>query len=519
MTLNKLRKLVNPFWASVMLLVIIAAKAALVAAGFAHASLLYALIPLPVAILAYTGGMLLIVAASAATVLSEMLIVSALSSDDTAAALSAFGPLEQFLTILACGTAIWMVCIHFRNACREQSGLAEDYLRKLYLQRKENASALHDAESHVQRCMEDIDKYSSLVLLLQEAAEKIYSNLDAQSLIDSFFLVLRKCMDAETGSIYFLDEDGRHYTLHASFGYGPGKPYDQPEVIPAEDPLLQYVAGSRHAVALYEDAAPDPGLAKAVPESAIRVVLTASLPSQDKVAGIVNIHSFRERAPRDYTRDTALLSMLCNITSIALTNANLYMKVQDMAVRDPLTKLFNRRYFYDRLSAELSKCRVNESSACVLLCDIDFFKSVNDKYGHQAGDAVLVGFADVCRKIIRDCDVLARYGGEEFIFLLPGLTAQEAWQAAQRIRRTIAATAFTFDGLELKVTTSCGVAAFPQHASDVASLTQAADLALYAAKAAGRNTVVMTGTAPDCSTQTVSNNDALQQVRHEEGHP
>ncbi|HUW32149.1 MAG TPA: sensor domain-containing diguanylate cyclase [Planctomycetota bacterium] len=513
-----LKKLINPFWASVALLAIIAVKAALTAYGFEHTTLLYSLMPLPLGVLAYTGGPILVVAASAATVLGEMLVSATFTGGVAPHAGGAayatgvadvFSPVAKFLCMISSGLVVWLIASHLRKAFKQECGRSEDYLRKLYLARKENDTAMHDAQSHVRRCMEDIDRYSSLVVLLEEAAEKIYLNLDAHALIDSFFMVLRTCLGAETGSLYFLSEDGTQYILHAQFGYEPVRQFDQPEEVPADEALFDFVALSRRAVALYPGAPPDPLLERALPQSMVRAVMAGALPAQDKVAGIACIHSFKDDTPRDHARDTSLLAMLCNITSIAFANAKLYMKVQDMAVRDPLTKLFNRRHFFERLAPELSQCRTDNHTACLLLCDIDHFKAVNDKYGHQAGDAILIGFADACRKIIRDCDVLARYGGEEFIFLLPGLNAEEGYRAAQRIRRSIAAQVFSYGGQELRITASCGVAAFPEHGTDVASLTRMADLALYAAKAAGRNTVIAAGNQ---DLETVSEHDEVQHV-------
>ena len=519
---GKLKKLANPFSASVALLGIIACRALLARAGFAHANVLYALIPAPVAILAHTGGMLLVVGAAVVTVLADTFATSFATGESLVSCASVtIGPLEKLLLICSGGAAVRLISAHFSSAFTRASRRAEGYLKKLYLQRKENASALSDAESCVERVRQDVDMYSSLVLLLEEAAEKIYSHLNTEELIETFFLVLRKCLSAETGAMYFVDEHGKNYLLHASFGYTPGRPYDQPEVVATNDPLVEYVALSRRAIALYngpggKEAPPaDPQVAAAARLSGLRVGMGAALLEQDKVTGIVTINSFRDGAQLDSTRDTALLSMLCNITSIAFTNARLFMRIRDMADRDPLTKLFNRRYFYDALGRELSKCRLQGGEACVLLCDIDHFKATNDTYGHQAGDAVLIDFADRCRKVVRDCDVLARYGGEEFIFLLPGLSPQEGLQAARRIRRAIAAQKFTFDGQDIEVTASCGVAAFPEHASDVSTLTKAADLALYDAKDRGRNTVVMAG-GPDSetftdSTQTQSTHDDCRQ--------
>jgi len=489
-----LKKLANPFSASVALLVIIAARAGLSAAGVGYTNALYALIPGPVAFLAYSGGMLLVVGASVVAVLADIFATLIVAGGDVASsAVTTFGPVEKLLAMCACGVVVCCMSSHLSRAFKKALREAEDYRKQLYLQEKKNASALSNAKSRVLRVRHDVDMYSSLVLLLEEAAEKIYSHLDTEELINTFFAVLRRGLSAETGAIYFIDESGENYTLHASFGYGPQQPYDQPEVVPAGDPLVGCVVASRRAIALYENAPPDPQVRSVASASCMDVVMGAALLEQNKVTGIVTVNSLSDDSRQDFIRDTALVSMLCNITSIAFTNARLFMKIQDMADRDPMTKLFNRRYFYEALSRELSMCHLRETSACVLLCDIDHFKRTNDTYGHQAGDAVLIEFATRCSKIVRDCDILARYGGEEFIFLLPGLSSEEGRQAAERIRRAVAGKEFVFEGQRLRVTISCGVAAFPQHASDVSSLTKAADLALYDAKAAGRNAVVMAG--------------------------
>ena len=511
---DRLKKVANPFTGCVALLGIIVARAALAAWGFEYANLLYALIPWPVAILAHSGGMLLVAGASIVTVFADTIAMSFATGGDLALSSTAtVGPVEKLLMMCSCGAVVYLISRRFSCAFTQASQKAEGYLKKLYLQRKENATALSDAETCVQRVRHDVDMYSSLVLLLEEAAEKIYSHLDTEELIETFFLVLRKCMSADAGAIYFIDEHGENYVLHSSFGYGPGRTYDQPEVLPASDPFVEYVMMSRRAIALYDGAPPDPQLKVVVPKSRLDVAMAAVLLEQDKPTGIVTINSFRDGALQDYTRDTALVSMLCNITSIAFTNSRLFMRIQDMADRDPLTGLFNRRYFYEKLGQELSTCHLRDTEACVLLCDIDHFKVINDTFGHQVGDVMLIEFANTCRKIIRDCDVLARYGGEEFIFLLPGLSVDEGRRAAERVRRAIAAMEVMSEGGKVKITTSCGVAVYPQHACDVSSITQAADLALYQAKESGRNNVVVAGTS---QSETIADGNCQTQEVHAE---
>ncbi len=153
---------------------------------------------------------------------------------------------------------------------------------------------------------------------------------------------------------------------------------------------------------------------------------------------------------------------------------------------DTLTELPNRRAFDDELSRRMAEWRRNETSVNVVILDIDRFKLFNDRFGHAAGDAVLVEVARVLNTATRESDVVARLGGEEFAVVLAGVEASEARRAAERIRKAVAATAVRYEDKSLRVTVSCGVAqALP--AEDGTSLVKRADEALYASKAAGRN--------------------------------
>jgi diguanylate cyclase (GGDEF)-like protein len=127
----------------------------------------------------------------------------------------------------------------------------------------------------------------------------------------------------------------------------------------------------------------------------------------------------------------------------------------------------------------------------VVMCDIDHFKPVNDKHGHQAGDSVLKQFAGLLKKAAREIDLVGRYGGEEFLLLLPGTVLDAAVTFAERVRRDVEQHTFTYDGGTLRQTMSCGVAAWPHpriHHED--GLIKAVDDALYVAKERGRNRVV-----------------------------
>ena len=159
--------------------------------------------------------------------------------------------------------------------------------------------------------------------------------------------------------------------------------------------------------------------------------------------------------------------------------------------RDRLTKVYNRRYFDERLDMEIERARrYGRKTSCVMV-DIDGFKDVNSTHGHQAGDGVLKVLADVLLSSTRSSDVVARYGGEEFVVILPEASSNEAAVLAERLRRAFEARKTCPGDEESVVTVSCGVATYPDHARDSATLLRMVDSALYRAKSEGCNRCVV----------------------------
>ena len=168
--------------------------------------------------------------------------------------------------------------------------------------------------------------------------------------------------------------------------------------------------------------------------------------------------------------------------------------IVEVATRDELTGCYNRRYMMDELRQELAVSLRNARAFTLLLIDVDHFKKVNDTYGHLVGDRVLADIAQTLQLTVRSMDTLARFGGEEFACMLPGTAADEATVLADRIRHDHRVQRIAFNGGELKVTVSIGVAQWLPGES-IESVIHRADLGLYAAKAKGRNCVVMDAVA------------------------
>ncbi|MDA8169267.1 MAG: diguanylate cyclase [Nitrospiraceae bacterium] len=224
----------------------------------------------------------------------------------------------------------------------------------------------------------------------------------------------------------------------------------------------------------------------------IKAVLMQPLVYEDEMLGVLAMVSDRTNPLTVYQIE--LIRMLSNQLSVMLSRAILHERIRLMATTDGLTGLYNHRHFQERLAGEFKRLSRHPRPLSLLLVDIDFFKKVNDTYGHPAGDAVLKLVASIIKGIARDTDIPARYGGEEFAALLMDTDKAGAAQLAERLRRTIAETPFPIDGgnrKTLSVSVSIGVASFPADAKTKEALIEAADKALYRAKHEGRNRVVL----------------------------
>ncbi|MBX3203648.1 MAG: diguanylate cyclase [Labilithrix sp.] len=166
----------------------------------------------------------------------------------------------------------------------------------------------------------------------------------------------------------------------------------------------------------------------------------------------------------------------------------------DAALRDGLTRTYNKKFFQDRLETEFAYARRHKTMLSLVMFDVDYFKRVNDTYGHLAGDAVLVHLARITQATIRTEDVLARYGGEEFAVICRGIALLNAGVLGERLRARVEQENFDYQGTRLPVTISVGVAALPEaNVATPSELVRDADSALYEAKRSGRNRVCLNG--------------------------
>lgn len=164
-------------------------------------------------------------------------------------------------------------------------------------------------------------------------------------------------------------------------------------------------------------------------------------------------------------------------------------KLQEQAIRDPLTNVYNRRYMMESLEQEIIRAAREHYPVSVVIMDLDNFKQFNDHYGHHCGDVVLQAFAQFLLDHTRRSDVVCRYGGEEFVILMPHATMEDGYERVENWRQIFSETAIDYESMRFFATFSAGLAAFPQHGLKSDSIVQAADQALYHSKDHGRNRV------------------------------
>ena len=219
-----------------------------------------------------------------------------------------------------------------------------------------------------------------------------------------------------------------------------------------------------------------------------------AIKNQDKAIGAIAAGNSFDKLSQ---KDIEYISLLAKQASITIEKADSYATMLQYATLDALTGLNNRRQFEVRLNQEVATARRKKKPLCCIMTDIDYFKKVNDTYGHAAGDCVLKSVAKIIKAELREYDIASRYGGEEFCVLLPYTSLTEAEFVAQRLRSAVEKTQINISEIDkLNVTISVGVSCFDESMQTPQELYQRADSALYEAKKNGRNRVVVCQT-PD----------------------
>jgi diguanylate cyclase (GGDEF)-like protein len=260
--------------------------------------------------------------------------------------------------------------------------------------------------------------------------------------------------------------------------------------LPTDRGIAGWVARHREAVRL-DDVASDPRHFAAVGEQtglATRTMICVPMVSKGALRGVIQILNKVDGSTFSEA-ELSLAKILANHAAIAIENASLYRQAYLASITDDLTGLGNTRHFQRALAEAMAQ----GGPVSLVILDLDYFKEVVDRYGHLAGSRAIAEVGRIIRRLVRSGDVPARYGGDEFVIVLPDTDAEHAYPIAEAIRKAIeACPGLEGESVDLsRVTASFGVATFPLHAGDAESLFRQADAAMYAAKGAGKNRVVV----------------------------
>ena len=322
--------------------------------------------------------------------------------------------------------------------------------------------------------------YPMLLLTLQDVGRRISSHLDIDTLVPTVISTAKHLLKCDHCQVYFWNSQ-----LGTLKHAGPLPPRREQNYSPhPQRGVARWVLENRQII-MREDVQRDYTLQGLMDEESYIPDAIAPLAIGGELLGLVVLDGVEQNTP-SFSR---LLYLLTDISALALKNAQLFKRIESMARRDGLTGLLNHASFQETLQVNLAAAQVEMRPLSVIVIDVDHFKKFNDTYGHQAGDHVLRETARLWQAVMPDYAIVARYGGEEFICALPDDDLSRASELAELLRRKREAFPLFFDGQELRVTASFGVAELGRHAHRSEDLIRSADEAMYRAKKQGRNRV------------------------------
>jgi diguanylate cyclase (GGDEF)-like protein len=332
--------------------------------------------------------------------------------------------------------------------------------------------------------------------LLYEIGQGISATIELPELLHRVTELLQARLDLREFAVLLFDDEEKYLQVKGAYGFQDSMRITDMifqvgegicgEVAQSGEPI--YVDNVEHdpRYLAYRGEIPTEGALFSVP-----------LRFKREILGVVNygragVDSFSQA-------DRQLLTLISNQISLAIANARLYSKTRELAVRDDLTGLYNRRHFLEVLQVEWKRAQRFRRGLALLMIDVDHFKHFNDDFGHLHGDQVLRQIAETLRRNLREVDTFARFGGEEFIALLSDTDRKGAFHVGEKLRRIVEGKRFSLPNQtdSHPLTISIGVSVFPDDALQLDDLVDHADIALYDAKDAGRNQVVAYATLPE----------------------
>ncbi len=325
----------------------------------------------------------------------------------------------------------------------------------------------------------ELERRNTELLVAGELAELLQAVESADELFGLAASFGERLFHGLSGALFLLNESGNHVEAMASWG-------DDVAGEQVFDPHDCWALrrGRRHGSLNDESAPRCPHVGEG-----LEAFLCVPLVAQGQAIGVFHLVGGDRGGPSSRVPVEALAVSVAEHIGLALTNLRLLESLRHRSIRDPLTGLFNRRYLEETLEREIKRAERSGSPLSLMMLDIDDFKMFNDTHGHTPGDALMRELSGLLQRHTRGGDAACRLGGDEFLLLLPETSVDDATRRAQELREEVEGFEIAIGGEVVSVTVTVGVATFPDHAGDMASLVRAADEAMYQAKHAGGNAV------------------------------
>jgi diguanylate cyclase (GGDEF)-like protein len=322
--------------------------------------------------------------------------------------------------------------------------------------------------------------------ILTDIVKTANSILEPRKVIELIMAKVQQLIPSEAWSMLMVDEERRELTFELALGE-KAKDVSSFRVRIGEG-IAGWVAETGKPT-IVNDVSRDPrfsGKFDSKTQFRTRSILCAPLISRGRTIGVVEI--INRRGGRFTQADLEMLLTLVEPCAIAIENAVLFQKTEQLTITDDLTRLFNSRYLNVYIGREIKRCRRHGIPLSVIFLDLDGFKHINDQFGHLAGSRTLAEVGGILSQAVRESDILARYGGDEFVVVLPETPPSGAMVIAERIRRAIEMHCFLeAQGLQARISASFGIASYPDHALTPEGLIQKADQAMYRVKERNKN--------------------------------
>jgi diguanylate cyclase (GGDEF)-like protein len=348
-------------------------------------------------------------------------------------------------------------------------------------------------EMQVYKEKENLKKTTSLLKkeigFFEEINKMLTSSRDINEILAAVMKRVKAMTQAEAWSILILDENTGELIFEKTEGKVKKKVKNL-KLKPGEG-IAGWVAKEGIPVVV-PDVSKDKRFSKKIDRYAhfdTKSIMCAPIISKDKIIGVLEV--INKRTGESFTEeDLKLLTRLVDQAALAIEWLMLYQKMEELVITDDLTNLFNSRYLNRTIETEILRCNRYNTSLSVIFLDLDYFKEINDTYGHLVGSKALVEVGHLLINQLRSVDIVARYGGDEFVIVLPQTSPNNAVMIAERIRKNIEQNLFLQkEGYNIRMTASLGVASYPETAKSKEELLRLADEAMYNVKHRTRNGV------------------------------